>query len=106
MGKVRITDRDGIRIEAIEGDDALVRQLAALQPGQVVDLEVAGTVASWERVNGTLAAMRPVEAAENAWAVLRGQAAIVEIRPFPTPTHLATLEQRLYRWDIPENRIY
>lgn len=109
MAQVRITDRHAIRIDAIEGDDQLRDQLNAMWPGQSVNLEVAGTVARWERVQiagSAVAAMRPHETADNAWAILRDQTGTIEIQPFPTATRLATFEERMYRWDAPQNRIY
>lgn len=109
MGKVRITDGDAIWIDAIAGDDELRDRLKAMSPGQALDLEVAGTVARWVRVRlagSAAAAIRPVETADNSWAVVRNQTGLVEIQPFPTATRLATFEERMYRWDTPQNRIY
>jgi hypothetical protein len=100
MGKGRLSDT--IWLDDIAGDPALSARLEAMRPGERVQLDVDGHVGRWERFD----AVRDGLTAHGLRALDSMPALLVEIRPVgPNETHLATFEERLYRWDIPENRI-
>jgi hypothetical protein len=101
MGRILIAG-DVVALEAIEGDAPLRERLHAVPHGGAVELDIGGFMGRWERVADGL---RPAGAAADVLSSLRGRT--VEIHAVgPNETHLATFEERLHRWDVPESRIY
>jgi hypothetical protein len=108
MGKVRVS-ADFIALDQIEQDENLRERLAALSLDQTVDLEIDGTVGSWQRtrvdVNGrAVDAIRPIGQTADAWSSY-ARDRVVDVWWVLRPDSLATFGLRLVFWDIPSNQI-
>ena len=101
MGRV-LAAGEVIALSAIEDDATLHQRVTAMPLGASIELDAGGFVGRWERIADGI---RPVGAVVECWSSLRGRT--VDLNPVgPNETRLATFEERLYRWDIPESRIY
>ncbi len=109
MGQARIRD-DAIWTKHIEGAPALRERIAAMRPGEVIDLEVDGIVGRWERMrtgkdgrptNG----IKPIGEMRQVWAKLRKQGErTIKIREVVmADSYLAALPQVLDEWNSPDD---
>ncbi|MEX0627390.1 MAG: hypothetical protein WEB63_04765 [Cucumibacter sp.] len=109
MSTTRIND-DAIWITRIEGNPALQDRLAALKPGELLDLEIDGIVGKWQRMRDgrdgrpTLG-IKPVAEMREVWARMRKkpgrQVAVREV--VTADSYLAALGPALAEWESPED---
>jgi len=109
MGSVRIAD-NSIWLKHIERDDALRERLSKLRPGQVVDLEVAGVVGRWARMNDgrdgrPTEGIRPIDSMKSVWTKMqRERGKVVEVRQVTSAdSYLSSLGDTLNEWNSPED---
>jgi hypothetical protein len=109
MGRVRIAD-NSIWLKHIEQDDPLRERLRSLRPGQTVDLEVAGVVGRWARMNDgrdgrPTEGLRPIESMKTVWTKLqKDRGKVVGVRQVTSAdSYLASLGSTLDEWNSPED---
>lgn len=109
MGKVTIAD-NSIWLKHIEQDKPLRDKLKALQPGEAIDLEVAGVVGRWARVKDgkdgrPTEAIQPIESMKQVWTQMqKDRGRVVEVREvLSADSFLAALRPLLSEWDSPED---
>jgi hypothetical protein len=109
MGKVKIAD-NSIWLRHIEQDAPLKDRLAALEPGERVDLEVGGVVGRWEKMRvgrdgRPTDAIKPIESMKDVWTKMqRERGRMVEVRQvLSADSYLAALGETLDEWNSPED---
>jgi hypothetical protein len=112
IARVASTDivDDAIWVKRIDGSPELQKRIAALKPGEVIDLEVDGIVGRWERMRTgkdgrPTRAIKPISEMREVWARLRRQGKkIVSIREVVmADSYLAALADILDEWNSPED---
>jgi hypothetical protein len=109
MGKVVIAD-NSIWLKHIEQDKPLRDRLKALKAGETIDLEVAGIVGRWERMQDgkdgrPTEGLKPIESMKQVWTQMqRERGRVVEVRPvLSADSYLAALSDTLDEWNSPED---
>lgn len=111
MATVSVRD-DAIWLKHIEGDRHLLKHLEALEPGQIVDLEVDGVLGQWQRMRHgrdgrPTYGIRPVGPMREVWARLRPQIGrrIQISEPGLGDSYLVGLEETLSEWNSAEDEV-
>ena len=109
MAYVEIRD-DTIWVNHIEGGKALKDRIAALAPGDVIELEVDGIVGSWEKTRigkdgRAQQSIKPIGNMKKVWKRFQARRReVVPVREVRTAdAYLAALGNTLSEWNSPED---
>jgi hypothetical protein len=109
MAFVEIRD-DTIWATHIEGGRELKERIVALAPGEVIELEVAGIVGSWEKTRvgrdgRAQQSIKPIGNMKKVWKAFQARRReVVEIREVRTAdAYLAALSDTLSEWNSAED---
>ena len=101
---------DAIWVKRIDGAPELRERIAAMQPGDVIDLEIDGIVGRWERMRTgrdgrpTLG-IKPIAEMRQVWARLRrqGKKTVTVREVVMADRYLAAIADILDEWNSPED---